>query len=93
VAGAMAVLAITGRLPGSIRTEIRDRARTRTTSLSAALLAAAGRGQMIPQAARLLTVVATGAPQDQVRNAVAGLFRVGSTSGHDLCAGMAGALT
>jgi Protein of unknown function (DUF2877) len=92
VAGAMAALALLGRLPGTIRLEIAARARTHTTALSAALLAAAGRGQMIPQAARMLTIVATGGPRDRVREAAADLFGVGSTSGHDLCAGMAGAL-
>jgi hypothetical protein len=92
VAGAMAALALLGRLPGATRSEIGARARTHTAALSAALLAAAGRGQMIPQAARLLTIVATGGPRDQMREAAADLFGVGSTSGHDLCAGMAGAL-
>ena len=92
VAGAMAVLALLGRLPDSTRSAIEARARTHTAALSAALLAAAGRGQMIPQAARILMIVATGGPPDRVREAAAALFGVGSTSGHDLSAGMAGAL-
>lgn len=92
VAGALAVLALTGRLDDSVRPAIEVRAATHTTGLSAALLAAAGRGEVIPQAARVLTLLAGGGPADRVQAAVADLFRVGSTSGHDLCAGMAGAL-
>jgi hypothetical protein len=92
VAGALAVLALTGRLPDAMCALINARAATHTATLSAALLAAAGRGQMIPQAARLLTVLATGAPIANVRAAAADLFRIGSTSGHALCAGMAGTL-
>lgn len=92
VAGALAVLALTGRLHDSTREAINAHAATHTTTLSAALLAAAGRGQMIPQAARLLTMIASGAPPARVRVAAGELFGVGSTSGHDLCAGMAGAL-
>lgn len=92
VAGALAVLALTARLHDSTRKAINARAATHTTTLSAALLAAAGRGQMIPQAARLLTMIASGAPPARVRVAAGELFGVGSTSGHDLCAGMAGAL-
>ena len=92
VAGALAVLALTGRLPDSTRDAIHARAVTHTATLSAALLAAAGRGEMIPQAARLLTILAAGAPYARVRAASAELFGVGSTSGHDLFVGMAGAL-
>ncbi len=92
VAGALAVLALTGRLQDSTSKAILARAVTHTATLSAALLAAAGRGQMVPQAARLLTVLAAGAAGAQVRAAATELYGVGSTSGHDLCAGMAGAL-
>ncbi len=92
VAGALAVLAILGRLENSTRAAIEGLAHTRTTALSAALVAAAGRGEMIPQAARLLTAVATGAPDEDLAAAARPLFAVGSTSGHDLAAGMAGAL-
>ena len=92
VAGALAVLALTGLLHDSTSELIHARALTHTASLSAALLAAAGSGQMIPQAARLLAILAAGAPFGRVRTASTALFRVGSTSGHDLCAGMAGAL-
>jgi hypothetical protein len=92
IAGALAALALTGRLDGSVRRAIDGRAATHTSGLSAALLAAAGRGEVIPPAARVLALLAGGAPADRIASAAAGLFRVGSTSGHDLCAGMAGAL-
>jgi Protein of unknown function (DUF2877) len=92
VAGAFAVLAITGRLDDSVRDVVQAAARVRTTALSAALVAAAGRGEMIPQAARLLSMVAAGDPPERVTAAARSLFAVGSTSGHDLAAGMAGAL-
>ena len=92
VAGALAVLAVTGRLDDSVRAAIETQSRTRTTSLSSALVAAAGRGEMIPQAARLLKAVAAGEPREQVDTAARELFAVGSTSGHDLAAGMTGAL-
>jgi Protein of unknown function (DUF2877) len=92
VAGIFAVLAIAGRLDDSVRAAVETRARTRTTALSSALVAAAGRGEMIPQAARLLTSVAAGDRRKQVATVARSLFSVGSTSGHDLAAGMAGAL-
>jgi hypothetical protein len=92
VAGAFAVLALLGRLDDSVRDAIHAHARTRTVALSAALLVAAGRGQMIPQAARMVTILAAGEPYERVSAAAGELFRVGSTSGHDLCLGMAGAL-
>lgn len=92
VAGAFAVLALAGRLDDAVRDTVHTLARSRTTALSAALVAAAGRGEMIPQAARLLTSVAAGEPRDRVASTARALFAVGSTSGHDLAAGMAGAL-
>jgi hypothetical protein len=92
VAGALAVLALGGRLHERARDAIDARARTHTTALSAALLAAAGKGHVIPQAAAVLTVLAAGGPSARLRSAVTELFSVGATSGHDLCAGMAGIL-
>lgn len=92
VAGALAVLALAGRLDDTVRDAIHRHAQTNTAALSAALLLAAGRGQMIPQAARVLTSLAVDEPAARLRSAADGLFAVGSTSGHDLCAGMAGAL-
>jgi hypothetical protein len=92
VAGALAVLAIVGRLDDSVGDAIHARARTHTAALSGALLVSAGRGEVIPQAARVMTALAAGRPYDDVVSTAGALFRVGSTSGHDLCAGMAGAL-
>ena len=92
VAGALATLALGGRLDDSLRLAVDAHAATRTTALSAALLAAAGKGQVIPQAASLLSVLSAGAAMGQLRSAAADLFGVGATSGHDLCAGIAGVL-
>jgi Protein of unknown function (DUF2877) len=92
IAGALAVLALTGRLSAAARRAVEARAATHTTGLSAALVAAAARGEVIPQAARVLAALAGGAPAGRVASAAGGLLRVGHTSGHDLCAGMAGAL-
>jgi hypothetical protein len=92
IAGALAVLALGGRLESRTRTLIAACASTRTTALSAALIAAASRGQVIPQAATLLGALAAGATAHRLASAATQLFCVGATSGHDLCAGMAGAL-
>ena len=92
VAGALATLGLGGRLDDGLRGTIDAHASTRTTALSAALLAAAGKGQVIPQAATLLSVISAGPSVDQLRSAAAELFGVGATSGHDLCAGIAGVL-
>ena len=92
IAGALAALALTGRLDCCVRHAVESRAATHTSGLSAALLSAAGRGEVIPPAARVLTLLADGAPADRIASAAASLLRIGSTSGHDLCAGMAGAL-
>lgn len=92
VAGAIAVLALGGRLNEEVRSDVCSCARTRTTALSAALIAAAGDGQLIPQAASVLGALAAGAPSARLRTAVAGLFGIGATSGRALCVGMAGAL-
>jgi uncharacterized protein DUF2877 len=92
IAGALAVLALTGRLTAAARHAVEARAATHTTGLSAALVAAAARGEVIPQAARVLALLAGGAPAGRIAGAAGGLLRVGHTSGHDLCAGMAGAL-
>jgi hypothetical protein len=92
IAGALAALELTGRLDDAVRRAVEERAATHTSGLSAALLTAAGRGEVIPPAARVLALLAGGAPAGRIASAVAGLFGVGSTSGHDLCAGLAGAL-
>lgn len=92
VAGALVMLALLSRLDGGTARAVLDRARTHTTALSTALLEAATQGQMIPQAARLLEAVAAAAPQPQVDARADELFAVGAHSGHDLAAGMLGAL-
>lgn len=92
IAGALAVLALTGRLSATARHAVEARAATHTTGLSAALVAAAARGEVIPPAARVLALLAGGAPPERIAGAAGDLLRVGHTSGHDLCAGMAGAL-
>jgi len=92
VAGALAVLALCGGLHDHVRIAVERHGSTRTTALSAALLAAASKGQVIPQAAAVLAGIASGAHPARLRSAVAALFDVGATSGHDLCAGMAGIL-
>jgi hypothetical protein len=86
------VLALGGFLDDDVRSEVIACARTRTTALSAALIGAAGRAEVIPQAASVLSALAEAAPPARFRATVAGLFAVGATSGHDLCAGIAGAL-
>ena len=92
LAGAVVVLALLSRLETATARAVLDRARTHTTALSTALLEAAIDGQMIPQAARLLEAVAAASPQPQVDARADELFAVGSHSGHDLAAGMLGAL-
>lgn len=92
VAGALVVLALLSRLDDHVARAVLDRARSHTTALSAALLEAATEGQLIPQAAHLLEAVAAAAPQPQVEARADELFAVGSHSGHDLAAGMLGAL-
>jgi hypothetical protein len=93
IAGALAVLCIADHLGANTAESINTHASTHTTALSAALLVAAGKGQVIPQAANLLSTLAAGGSLDRLRLAAKELFGVGGTSGHDLCAGMAGALT
>lgn len=92
VAGALSVLALTGGIPHPIHAAIDERARSHTTALSAALLHAAGRGQMIPHAAHLVTAIAADAPRRLVRTRAEALFAVGAHTGLDLAAGMLGAL-
>ncbi len=92
VAGALAVLALCGCLHDPVRVAVDIHASTHTTALSAALLAAAGKGQVIPQAAAVLTALAAAGQPVRLRSACAGLFSVGGTSGHDLCVGMAAIL-
>jgi hypothetical protein len=92
VAGALVVLALLSRLDRGTSRAVLSRARTHTTALSTALLEAATQGQMIPQAAHLLEAIAAAAPQPQIDARAGELFAVGSHSGHDLAAGMLGAM-
>ncbi|MFN8193867.1 MAG: DUF2877 domain-containing protein [Nocardioidaceae bacterium] len=92
VAGALAALSLLSLLDERTTRLVLDRARTHTSALSTALLEAATKGQMIPQAAQLLEAIAAAAPQPQVDARADALFAVGSHSGHDLAAGMLGAL-
>ena len=93
VSGALAALALLDRLPRAAAAALASAARSRTTSLSATLLVAATRGQVVPQAARTLRALARGEDADAVSAAARELFAVGSTSGHDLALGLAAALT
>ena len=92
VAGALAMLALVGRLERHLVAQIEGHASSRTTALSAALLKAASRGQVIPQVVGVLGALAAGGSTDRLEQAAAELFAVGATSGYALCAGMAGAL-
>jgi len=79
LAGTLAALHLFGGPP------LRVRAAGRTTTLSAALLACAARGEVLAQAATLLRALAgDGAPA----LAALTLTRVGHTSGRDLAAGL-----
>ncbi len=92
VSGALAVLALTGRLEDDNRAIVESCASTRTTALSAALVRAASRGHVIPEAAGVLLALAAGAAPGRLGSAADQLLAIGATSGHDICAGMAGAL-
>jgi hypothetical protein len=68
-----------------LRTFVRAEAPRRTTTLSAALLRHAAAGEAIPQVCRLLLALDDGIGTD---DALAGLLRVGHTSGAALAAGV-----
>lgn len=92
IAGALSVLFLLGSLEPALAEDVVTHAARRTPALSAALLLAATRGQMIPEAVAVTMVVALGGPPSRLRFATAELFAVGGTSGRALFAGMAGAL-
>lgn len=92
VAGALATLSILSRLDRKVARTVLGRARSHTTALSTALLEAATDGQLIPEAAHFLEAIAAAAPQPQIDAWADELFSVGSHSGHDLAAGILGAL-
>ncbi|WP_207555907.1 DUF2877 domain-containing protein [Intrasporangium flavum] len=97
--------AAAGRALSRVRTAVRS-ALGRTTSLSAALLVAAGDGYAVPEVARLVTALQAGpgaassaadtGPAPAVAAAVTDLLApvlaIGHSSGHDLVSGLAGAL-
>jgi hypothetical protein len=91
VAGALAACSLTGTGPGAPEiAHLLDRASAATTTLSAALLACAARGQVVPQAAELLQALGAGTP---IVPALNRLRAVGSTSGTALALGLVSALT
>jgi hypothetical protein len=91
IAGALAALALTHRLDPAVRDEVLAAAADRTTSVSAALLHCAARGQVVPEAGRLLTALDAG-DRAGLTSTADGLFAVGSTSGPALALGLAAAL-
>jgi hypothetical protein len=88
VAGALAALALLGAPdPAAVRAVL-DAVAGATTLLSAALLRCAARGQVPPQAARLLRALCGGGP---VGPALDALLAVGATSGAALALGICAA--
>jgi len=88
LAGCLAALRARGA-PGSeaLGEAVLRRARARTSRLSAALLAAADRGAVVPEAAAVLRAVAGGGPH--LDGATDRLLGLGHTSGWYLAAGLA----
>ena len=76
-----------------------DSAVDRTTSLSAALLAAAHRGYAVPEVVRLVDAVLDAVldvhaeGNDALRAALPDVLAIGHSSGRDLVAGVVGGLT
>jgi hypothetical protein len=73
------------RLAMAFGTQVAETARTRTTSLSAALLRHAAAGEALPQSVALADALAGVGDVDASASA---LLRVGHTSGHDLARGL-----
>jgi len=92
IAGALAALALSDALPATAD-EIIVAAQARTTSLSATLISAAARGQVVPQVAHLLRALAAGKRRTDINTLARRLFDVGATSGHDLALGLSAAFT
>jgi hypothetical protein len=91
VAGALAALSLSHLLDPRARDAVLTAATDRTTTVSAALLHCASRGQVVPAAARLLTVLSSPG-QVGLDAAADSLFAVGSTSGPALALGLAASL-
>jgi Protein of unknown function (DUF2877) len=85
VAGALAAIALRGRLPGGAAGAVLAHAVSATTSLSSSLLFCAAAGQVVPQAARFLAALCGAAPLD---SALDDLRAVGGTSGTALAIGL-----
>ncbi len=91
VAGALAACALSGAGPHQPELDMLvARARIATTALSAALLACAARGQVVPEAAELLRALGSTAA---IAPALSHLRAIGSTSGTALAIGIVAALT
>ncbi len=93
VAGALAALALVDRLDPTVAAAVSAAAKVRTSRLSAALVVAAARGQVIPEAARLLRSMTGPDGIDGVTRQARMLFAVGGTSGRALALGLSTALT
>jgi hypothetical protein len=91
VAGALAALALTHRLAPRGRDTLLEAASDLTTTVSAALLRCAARGQVIPQAGRVLEALSK-PHQPALEAAVDALSVVGATSGRALTLGIGAAL-
>jgi hypothetical protein len=90
LAGALAALRALGAPAGDrLGRAVRELAPGRTARLSAALLAAADTGAVIPEAAAVLTALASPGEPQRLDVAVMGLVAVGHTSGWHLAAGLA----
>jgi Protein of unknown function (DUF2877) len=96
IAGALAAHALLAGESASVAVpEVLKRARQATTSLSAALLACAAAGQVVPEAADFLAALGGDGEvggEDEVKSALARLRCIGSTSGTALAVGIVAAL-
>lgn len=91
VAGALAALALLGSLRDGVVLGLLEAARDRTTTISAALLSAAAKGQVVPPAAAVLQAAARG-DRGGLASAYTALLAVGATSGAALALGIATAV-
>jgi hypothetical protein len=84
LAGALAAIALRDRLDAAATAAVMTHAVSATTSLSSSLLRCAAAGQVVPQAATLLSALCGGAA---LRPALDDLLSVGATSGTALALG------
>ncbi len=85
VAGALAAIVLRGQVHRAATDAVLAHAESATTSLSSSLLRCAAAGQVVPQAARMLSALCGAAP---LAPALAGLLAVGGTSGTALALGL-----